>query len=520
MNNRYPYAPDMNPPPGIPRGYPYGPTPMPTSNPMYPSNPLGAGFVPSASATPYPSTNSSYPPANPPYPSTTSPYSSTSSPYPSTTTSYPATTQYSSTPYSSYPSAYPSSTYPSTTSSYPSAPSTYPTSSYPVSTNESHLPTSRMHQPPGISPYPSIPVSHPAKSSPYPGAHYPSTGSGLNYGARGASVSFGASSCQNYQNMAHFMVSQGTVHPYPSFDPSQDAEALRKAMKGFGTDEKAIINILAKRSNEQRVYIGVAFKQLYGKDLIDDLKSELSGNFEDAIIALMTPTNEYLAKEVHKAISGIGTDEDVLVEVLCTRTNQEIWGINEAYRRLYGKSMEDDIKSDTSGHFERLLVSTCTGARSEALADEERARQNAHALFAAGVGQWGTDESVFNSILVAESFHQLAVTFYEYEKLAGHTVAQAIDKEMSGDVKKGMLAIARCVENRPFYFAEKLYKAMKGLGTDDRTLIRIVVSRCELDMMQIKAEYERNYGKPLADAISGDTSGDYRRVLIALVDGY
>lgn len=47
----------------------------------------------------------------------------------------------------------------------------------------------------------------------------------------------------------------------------------------------------------------------------------------------MTPTNDYLASEVRKAISGIGTDEDVLIEVLCTRTNQEIWAINESYQR-------------------------------------------------------------------------------------------------------------------------------------------------------------------------------------------
>ncbi|XP_035211303.1 annexin-B12-like, partial [Stegodyphus dumicola] len=313
--------------------------------------------------------------------------------------------------------------------------------------------------------------------------------------------------------MAEYIVGEGTVKPYPDFDAKQDAEALRAAMKGFGTDEKEIINILANRSNAQRVYISVAFKQLYGKDLIDELKSELTGHFEDCILALMTPTSDYLASELHEALCGAGTDEDVLVEILCTRTNQEIWLINEAYTRLYEKSLESDIQGDTSGHFERLLVSVCTGARrlfvgfegarSEAPADPMLAKQNAEALFEAGVGQWGTDESIFNSILAAESFQQLALTFYEYNKLSGHTVAEAIEKEFSGDLKKGMLAIAQCVENRPFYFAEKLYKAMKvGLGTDDRTLIRIVVSRCEIDMVQIKAEYERNYGKPLGEAIA------------------
>lgn len=43
-----------------------------------------------------------------------------------------------------------------------------------------------------------------------------------------------------------------TVVPAQSFDPVADAQALRNAMKGFGTDEDALINIICRRSNEQR----------------------------------------------------------------------------------------------------------------------------------------------------------------------------------------------------------------------------------------------------------------------------
>ena len=98
-----------------------------------------------------------------------------------------------------------------------------------------------------------------------------------------------------------------------------DAEALRKAMKGFGTDEDALIKIVANRSNSQRLQIKDKYKQMFGRDLISDLKSELRGKLEDAMVALFTDPIEYDCDSLKRAMKGAGTDEDSLIEILVSR---------------------------------------------------------------------------------------------------------------------------------------------------------------------------------------------------------
>ncbi|XP_060572316.1 annexin-B12-like [Ruditapes philippinarum] len=337
------------------------------------------------------------------------------------------------------------------------------------------------------------------------------------------------------------------------WDAEADCEYLNVAMKGPGTTEKIITHIVATRCNAQRQKLKKMFKTMYGKDLIEEIKSELSGDYKDAILACFVSPAFFDAKCIKKAIYGLGTDELALIEILMTRTNAQINEMKAVYGRVarpdevtYETLIEDDIEGDTGGDFKRLLISCAQGNRYEIdreklqnaveeivnangegtgmfevnyekLTNTRTAKRDAQRLFDAGEDRWGTDEETFNLIFATRDFYQLRAIYNQYVKIAQADIRHAVDSETSGDYRRGLKAVAQSVMNRPKYFAERLMKAMKGLGTDEETLIRIVASRSEIDMVQIKAEFLEMTHKTLYRYIEEDTSFNFKKILQALV---
>ncbi|XP_070820599.1 annexin A3a isoform X2 [Chaetodon trifascialis] len=313
---------------------------------------------------------------------------------------------------------------------------------------------------------------------------------------------------------------RGTIKPKANFDAGDDAVDLRKAIEGLGTKEKTLIDILTHRSSAQRQLICEAYQEATGRPLLEDLKGDTHGDFEALLVALITPPAVFDCHEVMRAMKGAGTDDIILIEIFASRSNEQIRALCDVYLEETEKKLTLDLKKEVSGDFCKALLLLAEGKRDESTTvDTDKAKEDAKTLYDAGEKKWGTDESKFIDILCQRSIPQLRQTLVEYKNISGKTLQESIEGEMSGELEELLVAVVKCVKSIPAYFAERLYGSMKGGGTDESTLNRIMVSRSEIDLLDIRAEFKKLYEYSLHSAIESDLGGDHRDCVKAICGG-
>ncbi|XP_074631032.1 uncharacterized protein LOC141889596 isoform X5 [Acropora palmata] len=309
----------------------------------------------------------------------------------------------------------------------------------------------------------------------------------------------------------------GTLKPANNIDPGKDAEALRKALQGSGSDKDAVVAILGTRTNKQRQDIAASYQEKYSKNLADDLKSEFSGKIEEAIVSLMMLPECYDAVSLHDAMSGFGTDEQVLIEILSSRSYEEIQKIRTAYSAVYsGKDVVKKVKEDTGGEFRTTLMNLIEKNRdSSQEVNSDLASQDAKRLYDAGEGKKGTDKAVFVEILTTRNYSQLRATLHTYKIMYKKDVTDYINDKLSGDLGTALKAVVNCTEDPVLYFTEVLEKALDK--SNSKTVTRIIVTRAEVDLAKIRAEYEKKTGQNLRDVIVKKMKGDLEKLLLQLL---
>lgn len=248
---------------------------------------------------------------------------------------------------------------------------------------------------------------------------------------------------------------------------------------------------------------------------------------------------EHLAYHLRQAIIGIGTNTKVINEILCSnKTNEELKQVKKAYESSnyifinlqsntffsllfveYGARLERDIYEETAGTYRDFLLELLNGNRSTEVASRNRTAKIVKLLNL--YKSSGNEEllSTINTVFATESYDQLREAFAEFILNKSESI-QELFETLSDDHKnafevfcnvdynfiniKNILSFLFLVEtiyDEHKFYARRLYEAIDGIGTDDMTLMRIVVGRAEIDLGCISEVYNVMYDESLASAI-------------------
>lgn len=301
-----------------------------------------------------------------------------------------------------------------------------------------------------------------------------------------------------------------------AFNASECAQLCRKSMKGLGTDDKLLINTIVALSNEQLQQLRAVYQKEIQRDLVEDIKSETSGDYEKALVGTVLSRPEWDAKCLRSFMKGVGTDERAMIQTLAHRTTAEIEAIKAAYLTMYGKTLAHDIEGDTSGLTKKFFLALVNNPRNESeKVDPVEVSQDVNQLYYSGQGKWGTDEDAFIKIITKHGNNYLKALNLAYGRAYGDTLVKAVQKEMSGWLAEGLEAM---VTDHDRYYASLLHEAVDGVGTKDDLLIRILTSRRHR-LYDINNAFMTLYGKSIPARIESEVSGNYKRVVVGIVQG-
>eukprot|EP00244_Chara_vulgaris_P009838 TRINITY_DN4308_c0_g1_i6.p1 TRINITY_DN4308_c0_g1~~TRINITY_DN4308_c0_g1_i6.p1 ORF type:complete len:368 (+),score=53.34 TRINITY_DN4308_c0_g1_i6:110-1213(+) len=327
-----------------------------------------------------------------------------------------------------------------------------------------------------------------------------------------------------------------SIIPKSDFDVKMDCKMLHAVMepatarKAPDATARSLIQILTTRSYDQRQEIVSSFREYYGRYIAQDIRGCVaSAGLREGLLTLVRPYSVRDASAIHKALTCRILDEHTLLEIMCSRDFDELQDICDSYRDLFKVELWKAIKSEVSGNLEAQLTMMLTDKRSKAPVEEVRVRESTRELHNVSRGKWKDKKHYVGSKFRRESFDQLRAIFNEYERLYGESIEDLVDRDMHGHIGRLVGFLMRFARSEVCFYAwclrkaisgdfgEKspLHRAVLGHSCTKTVLTRIVLARCDVDMLNIITAYEEMYGSCLKEDICAVTHGELRDLLMA-----
>ncbi|KAF6155363.1 hypothetical protein GIB67_019889 [Kingdonia uniflora] len=281
----------------------------------------------------------------------------------------------------------------------------------------------------------------------------------------------------------------------------EECQALTKAFSGFGVDEKSIISTLGKWNSEETKTFRKGCSEFFKEDSrlfekwehhnIALLQREFL-RFQKAVVLWTMHPWERDARLLKEALTDGAKSYNVLIEIACTRSSEELLGARRAYHSIFDHSIEEDIAYQVKDVYRNLLVALVSSYRYEGKKVKEEIAKSEAKILGNGIKNGDKkkpieDEEVVRILSTRSKLH-LQLVFNYYKEIHGKDIAQTLDMAMTS-------------------------------GADENTkegLIRVIVTRADADMKAIKEEYNKQFGLTLAQKIEKTANGNFKDFLLTV----
>ena len=281
-----------------------------------------------------------------------------------------------------------------------------------------------------------------------------------------------------------------------------------------------LFDLFTRTSNYELQIMADEYQKKYETSVFEEINRVIQ-NKEAKQVCTMLFYNYYEldARILHKALKE-KRDEKVIVEIFASRPYWFLQIVDEEYKRLYGISLKDELAKEKKSDFITFLQCIMTTPRSKtsSIKNEKQAGDAAQEIITKGLKNYGKDVELFKKLFVKSSREDLVAISREYKNMdkKKRNLYDAVDDACPKVTREIIKAIIYAVVLPAHYFAHLLKKSIIGLGTDEETLSRVLVTRHEVDMDLIRYYYKAETKNELIDDIKGDTSGTYMKILTKL----
>ncbi|KAK4414533.1 Annexin-like protein RJ4 [Sesamum alatum] len=259
-------------------------------------------------------------------------------------------------------------------------------------------------------------------------------------------------------------------------------------------------------------------ERLAKEDLVKRLESELSGDFERAVYRWVLDPEDRDAVLLHVAITKKPVpDYPVIIEISCIQSPEEFLATKRGYQARYKRSLEEDVAQHTSGDIRKFLVGLVSVYRYKGQEINARLANSEADILHKAIKEKAFCHDEVVRIITTRSKAQILATLNNYKDDHGSSITKHLRGDPSGEYLSALRTAIRCFSDHEKYYEKVIRQALNRPGTDEESVTRVVVTRAEKDLKEIKELFQKRNNVTLDHAVAKDTSGHYKAFLLTLL---